>query len=52
MDGWMTCNFTSLLTIFQSYEDDRWVIMKGLCNGIQFASEKIPASGGSRTQHY
>ena len=47
----MTCDFTSLLTIFQSCEDDRWVIMKGLYNGIQFVSEKIPASGGSQTQH-
>ena len=29
MDGWMTCHFTSFSTVFQSYQDDRWVIMKG-----------------------
>ena len=22
LDGWMTCNFTSFLTVFQSYQDD------------------------------
>ena len=25
----MTCNFTSFLTVFQSYQDDVWMIMKG-----------------------
>ena len=29
IDGWMVCNFTSFLTVFQSYQDDRWMIMKG-----------------------
>ena len=29
MDGWMTCDFTSFLTVFQSYQDDVWMIMKG-----------------------
>ena len=29
MDGWMTCNFTSFLTVFQLYQDDVWMIMKG-----------------------
>ena len=28
-DGWMTCDFTSFLTVFQSYQDDRRTIMKG-----------------------
>ena len=28
-DGWMTCDFTSFLTVFQSYQDDVWMIMKG-----------------------
>ena len=28
-DGWMTCDFTSFLTVFQSYQDDFWMIMKG-----------------------
>ena len=29
MDGWMTCHFMSSSTVFQSYQDDGWVIMKG-----------------------
>ena len=29
IDGWMTCDFTSFLTVFQSYQDDVWMIMKG-----------------------
>ena len=29
IDGWMTCDFTSFLTVFQSYQDDDWMIMKG-----------------------
>ena len=29
LDGWMTCEFTSFLTVFQSYQDDVWMIMKG-----------------------
>ena len=29
MDGWMTCDFTSFSTVFQSYQDDVWMIMKG-----------------------
>ena len=29
MDGWMTCDFTSLFfTVFQSYQDDVKMIMK------------------------
>ena len=28
-DGWITCDFTSFLTVFQSYQDDVWMIMKG-----------------------
>ena len=29
MDGWMTSNFTSFSAVFQSYEDDGRLIMKG-----------------------
>ena len=25
---WMTCEFTSFATVFQSYEDDGWAIIK------------------------
>ena len=28
-DGWMTCDFTSFSTIFQSYQDDWEMILKG-----------------------
>ena len=28
-DGWMTCDFTSFLTVFQSYQDDVGMIMRG-----------------------
>ena len=41
MDGWMTCNFTSFLTVFQSYQDDAWMIMKGCVNGTPFTVERI-----------
>ena len=29
MDGWMTCDFMSFSTVFQSYQDDGRLIMKG-----------------------
>ena len=29
MDGWMICDFTSFSTVFQSYQDDGRMIMKG-----------------------
>ena len=32
-DGWMTCDFTSFLTVFRSYQDDVWMIMKGCVQG-------------------
>ena len=28
MDGWMTCDFTSFSTVFQSYQDNGRMIMK------------------------
>ena len=39
-DGWMTCDFTSFSTVFQSYQDDMRMIMKAACNGAPFAVEK------------
>ena len=24
-DAWLTCNFTSFLTVFRSYQDDGWM---------------------------
>ena len=29
MDGWLTCDFRSFSTVFQSYQDNGWMIMKG-----------------------
>ena len=29
LNGWMTCDFTSFLTVFQSYQDDVGMIMRG-----------------------
>ena len=29
IDGWMTCVFTSFSTVFQSYQDDERLIVKG-----------------------
>ena len=46
MDGWMTCDFMSFSTIFQSYQDDGWMIMKGVCNGAPFTVEKISVKRG------
>ena len=39
----MICDFTSSLTVFQSYQDDGRLIMKGkaVCNGTPFTVEKI-----------
>ena len=36
----MTCDFTYFLTIFQSYQDNVWMIMKGR-TGTPFTVEKI-----------
>ena len=37
----MTCDFTSFLTVFQSYQDDGRMINKVVCNGTPFTVEKI-----------
>ena len=50
LDGWMTCDFTSFSTVFQSYQDDGRVIMKGLCNRTPFTVETFSASSGDRTR--
>ena len=31
LDGWMTCDFMSFSTVFQSYQDNERLIMKGRC---------------------
>ena len=39
MDGWMSCDFTSFLTVFQSYQDDVRMIMKGCVQWTPFTVE-------------
>ena len=46
MDEWMTCDFTSFSTVFQSYQDYERLIMKGLCNGAPITVQKILPRAG------
>ena len=48
----MTCDRMSVSTVFQSYQDDDWVMKKDyhLGNGTAFTVGKITASSGARTQ--
>ena len=46
MDGWITCAFTSILTVFQSYQDDGRMIMKGCVQWTPFTLEKISPRAG------
>ena len=41
IDGWMACDFTSFSTVFQSYQDNGYMIMKAVCNVTLFTVEKI-----------
>ena len=50
MEGWMTCNSSSFLTVFQSYQDDVRVIMKGYAQWSLVSCWKISASSGARTR--
>ena len=38
-DGPMSCNFTSLLTVFQTYQDDGMLIMEGCMQQISTFSQ-------------
>ena len=40
-DGWMTCDFTSISTVFQSYHDDERLIMNGCVQLNPVTVEKI-----------
>ena len=51
MGEWITCDFTSFSTIFQSYQNDRWMIMKGCVQWTPFMIENIFALSGARTQY-
>ena len=41
MAGWMICDFTSFITVFQSYQDDVWMIMKGCVQWNSVTAERI-----------
>ena len=45
-NGWMICDFTSFSTVFQSYQDDRRMIMKGCVQWKPFTVEKISPRAG------
>ena len=47
MNGWMTCDFTSFSTAFQSYQDDGRVIMKGC---VHWNPWEDFASSGTRSR--
>ena len=52
MGGRMTCNFTSLLTVLQSYQDDEWVIMEDSVQWNPAYDWKEPRFGqGSNRDH-
>ena len=46
-DGWMTCNFTSFLTAFQSYQDDGRLIMKGCAMELRLWLRRFRLERGS-----
>ena len=47
----MACDFTSFSTVFQSYQDDGWLLMKDcVCDGILFTVEKISPHAGPLDQ--
>ena len=49
MDGWIFCDFTSFLTLFQSYQDDGRMIMKGCVQWNPVYGWEDAASSGDRT---
>ena len=51
-DGWIdgsAWDFMSFLTVFQSYRDGVWMIMKGCVQWNLITVGKISASNGART---
>ena len=56
MNGWITCNILSFSTVFQLYQDDRRVIMKGFVQWNLSMADKIShlqlnSNLGSLAQH-
>ena len=47
MDGWMTCNFTFFSTVFQLYQDDARMIMKGCVQPFMVERFQLERSSNS-----
>ena len=50
MDGWRTCDFTSFSTVFQSYQDDERLTLKGCVQWNSVYGVEDFALRGDRTE--
>ena len=50
IDGYMTCDFTSFSTVFQLYQDDGKLIMKGCVQWNSIYGREDFTSSGDRTR--
>ena len=50
MNGWMTCDFTSFSTVFQSYQNKERLIMKGRVQWNPVYGGEDFTSSGARTR--
>ena len=50
MNGWLICDLGSFLTVFQSYQADGWMIMKGCmqCNPVYGKEDFVSSWAGTR----
>ena len=46
VDGWIICDFTAISTVFQSYQEDERIIMKGCVQWNPFTVEKTSPRAG------
>ena len=51
LTGWMPCDFTSFSTVFQSYQDDGRMIMKGSVQWTPFTVQKISPRARTRDRY-
>ena len=51
MDGWITFDFTSFITVFQLYQDDGRVIIKDCLQGNPVYGVEDFASSGAGTRN-
>ena len=49
INGWTTCDFTSFSTVFQSYQDDGRMIMKGCVQKGKISPQARIESGTARS---